>query len=338
MDEVAVEFTQRLLNLNKDARQWPIYEFLKNKFAQFRDTMPLITDLRDESIRPRHWNDIRFEVKEEFNEQSDDFTLEKIFELDLVKHCAFIDELAHSAKKQLKIEKGLSEIKRIWEEDPAANLDISKERSKADNEEFFKVNGTENIIALIEDHSAQLANFKSSPYYKQFNEKIDFWENNIASITETLELLIQVQGKWLYLESIFKGQPDLSKQLAKECAAFLKINGIFKTEMVRINKEQNCYRALIVNVKDFLKTLIELNRGLESIQKQLQQFLEAKRGMFPRFFFLSNEDLLEIIGQAKDPEPINKHIKKIYEGINKLFAISTGKGLQKVYTIQKLIA
>lgn len=45
----------------------------------------------------------------------------------------------------------------------------------------------------------------------------------------------------------------------------MKINGIFKTEMVRINKEQNCYRALIVNVKDFLKTLIELNRGLESI-------------------------------------------------------------------------
>ena len=60
--------------------------------------------------------------------------------------------------------------------------------------------------------------------------------------------------------------------------------------------------------------------------------------MFPRFFFLSNEDLLEIIGQAKDPEPINKHIKKIYECINKLWAISNGKGLQKVYTIQKLIA
>jgi hypothetical protein len=48
--------------------------------------------------------------------------------------------------------------------------------------------------------------------------------------------------------------------------------------MVRINKEQNCYRALIVNVKDFIKILFELNRGLEAIQKELQQFLEAKRG------------------------------------------------------------
>jgi hypothetical protein len=58
-------------------------------------------------MRPRHWNELRFEVKEEFNEQSDEFTLEKIFELDLVKHANFIDELANSAKKQLKIEKGL---------------------------------------------------------------------------------------------------------------------------------------------------------------------------------------------------------------------------------------
>ena len=46
--------------------------------------------------------------------------------------------------------------------------------------------------------------------------------------------------------------------------------------------------------------------------------LAAKRSQFPRFYFLSNEDLLEIIGQAKNPVAINKHIKKIYEGINKI--------------------
>lgn len=108
--------------------------------------------------------------------------------------------------------------------------------------------------------------------------------------------------------------------------------------MIRINKDQNCYRALIVNVKNFISVLLDLNKRLESIQKNLQQYLEAKRTNFPRFFFLSNDDLLEIIGQAKDPTPINKHIKKIYEGINELEATSTGKGANKTWTITKLIA
>jgi dynein heavy chain len=47
----------------------------------------------------------------------------------------------------------------------------------------------------------------------------------------------------------------------------------------------------------------------------LNQFLEAKRGQFPRFYFLSNEDLLEIIGQSKDPKPILQHISKMFEGV-----------------------
>ena len=65
---------------------------------------------------------------------------------------------------------------------------------------------TENLYQVIEDHVVKLTNMKSSPYYKQFDDKIDFWENSIAQITETLEQLIAVQGKWSYLESIFLGQ------------------------------------------------------------------------------------------------------------------------------------
>jgi len=65
------------------------------------------------------------------------------------------------------------------------------------------------------------------------------------------------------LESIFKGQPDLAKQLGRENAAFNAIDTKFRLESKRIYNEQNCYRALIVNVKDFIKTLSEMNKGLE---------------------------------------------------------------------------
>jgi dynein heavy chain len=64
--------------------------------------------------------------------------------------------------------------------------------------------------------------------------------------------------------------------------------------------------------------------------------LEGKRGQFPRFYFLSNDDLLEIIGQAKDPEPIQKHIKKIFEGTHELGITTTGRGQNKTHEISQL--
>jgi dynein heavy chain len=211
MEEVGYDYKRKLQSMNKEVKQWQVFDYLKSKVQLFIDMMGLLPDLLHESIRERHWNDIRFEVKEEFNQHSDEFNLEKVFELELNKHASMIGELADHARKQLKIEQSLNEIKFLWEESPDTNLDIKQERSRADNEDFFKVVSTENIFAVIEEHTQALSQHKSSPYYKQFDEKIDLWDTNIANITETLEMLIQVQSKWMYLESIFKGQPDLAK-------------------------------------------------------------------------------------------------------------------------------
>jgi len=206
MDDRAVEFQEKIKSFEKEVRQWGVYEYLKNKIDQFRTAMPLISDLRDEAMRERHWKELKFEVKEEFDEDSNDFTLEKIFELGLNNHGEKVSELADNARKELKIEVQLEEIRRMWEDDPMTDLDIKQLKSKANNEEYFKIMSTDNMYQVIEDHVVKLSNMKSSPYYKQFDDKIDTWENNIAQITETLELLLAVQGKWSYLESIFRGQ------------------------------------------------------------------------------------------------------------------------------------
>jgi dynein heavy chain len=95
-------------------------------------------------------------------------------------------------------------------------------------------------MELIEDHGQKLGTAKSSPFYKEFDTDIDYWESTISQITVTLEILIAVQSKWKYLESIFKGQPDISKQLPNEDSIFKRNNQIFKTEMERIAKVRNC--------------------------------------------------------------------------------------------------
>jgi len=81
MDDQAFAYYEKIMELPKDVRVWQIFDYMKLKLNLFRDTFPLITELKDESIRKRHWDTLRLEVKEEFIETADDFTLEKVFDL-----------------------------------------------------------------------------------------------------------------------------------------------------------------------------------------------------------------------------------------------------------------
>lgn len=69
---------------------------------------------------------------------------------------------------------------------------------------------------------------------------------------------------------------------------------------------------------------------MESIQRALEQYLETKRHVFPRFYFISNDDLLEILGNSKKPEMVQPHFKKCFDNINKIYIV---KNVSRYYCI-----
>lgn len=116
----------------------------------------------------------------------------------------------------------------------------------------------------------------------------------------------------MYLENIFIGSEDIRKQLPQESQMFDGVHNTFLKLMKQLAAVSNCIRAC--TTPGVLETFQDMDMKLERIQKSLENYLENKRQQFPRFYFLSSDDLLEILGQAKDPMNVQSHLKKCFEG------------------------
>lgn len=71
-------------------------------------------------------------------------------------------------------------------------------------------------------------------------------------------------------------------------------------------------------IPDLLEILKLSLKWIDEIQKGLENHLEIKRLEFPRFFFLSNDDLINILAESRDPLLVQPHMRKCFEGIDEL--------------------
>ena len=86
--------------------------------------------------------------------------------------------------------------------------------------------------------------------------------------------------------------------------------------MKKVNKSP--FVLDILNIAGVQKNFERLADLLTKIQKALGEYLEKERSSFPRFYFVGDEDLLEIIGNSKDIRRVMKHLKKMFAGISTL--------------------
>lgn len=131
-----------------------------------------------------------------------------------------------------------------------------------------------------------------------------------------MDVWLDVQRKWVYLEGVFSGSADIKALLPTEFARFKSID----TDFVGIMKRAASRPKIIdvVNQEGLLKTLTRLSEMLTKVQKALSDYLEKQRSSCPRFYFVGDEDLLEMIGNARDPATVQRHLNKMFAGIASL--------------------
>ena len=95
------------------------------------------------------------------------------------------------------------------------------------------------------------------------------------------------------------------KQLPKESSDFDLINLMWRDVTRGVAEDPNCLVAC--HTTGILKMLQGMSEELEVIERALEQYLETKRQFFPRFYFISNDILLEILGCSKNPPEVGRY-------------------------------
>uniref|UniRef100_A0A4W3HQF7 Dynein heavy chain 9, axonemal n=1 Tax=Callorhinchus milii TaxID=7868 RepID=A0A4W3HQF7_CALMI len=175
----------------------------------------------------------------------------------------------------------------------------------------------EDLIETLEDNQVQLQNLMSSKYIAFFLEEVSSWQKKLSTADSVISVWFEVQRTWSHLESIFIGSEDIRAQLPEVSRRFLgSIDMDFKELASDAEKTPNVVEA--TNKWGLYEKLEDSQRRLALCEKALAEYLDTKRLAFPRFYFISSADLLDILSNGTSPHLVSHHLSKLFDNMTKM--------------------
>ena len=294
---------------------------LKGMVEEYRAMYVTIVDLRNPALKTRHWDKVQDTIGKTISRE-ENFTLGKLIEMRVFDFKEEINNISGQAGSESALEEMLTRIVKLWNE---AEFVVAPYR---DYKDVFILGSVEDIQTLLEDSLVTIATIKGSRFIGPIKTEVDKWDKQINLFAESLDAWLTCQRNWLYLESIFSA-PDIQRQLPDEARIFSQVDRSWKDTMRKVARNPNAIKS--GTMPGLLELMQQNNVLLDQIQKCLEDYLESKRLLFPRFYFLSNDELLEILSQTRNPQAVQPHLSKCFDAIKSLeFSSNDSKSIDIV--------
>ena len=281
---------------------------LIGSIREFLAHLPVVECLCSDALQPRHWERISQLVSDLWSDGEDhvldphETTLGTLLDLGVDRLILALEDIHQIATKEHELDVALSSMIRKW---ATLSLELG-ERSGT----FILVTADE-IADTLDDHLAKTAIMRSSPHIHAIEFACLEWQLQLRGAVNILDMWLKVQRDWMRLEPIFQFN-DIKEQLPREARSFKWVDNFFRSIMGTAAKEQ--LFMSVAKHPGLLKNLKTCGEHLDRIQKNLDAYLEQKRARFPRFYFISDDQLIDILCQHKEPRHMQVHFQKIFEG------------------------
>ena len=213
--------------------------------------------------------------------------------------------MVEAATKELKIEKKLQAIEEVW---TSLTLDYVPHKES----DVLVVHASDEVVEFLEAHQMELQTMIGMGRFVDYvRGRVMRWQQNLGNVEVVLKDWISVTRAWASLESIFLGSADIRSQLPDDTKRFEGIDQAFKDLMKEAVDAPNVVEACTKDGRE--EPLKEMAANLELCQKSLIAYLDMKKKIVPRFYFVSNVALLDILSNGNNPPKILPYVGDCYD-------------------------
>ena len=301
---------KKIARLRKDLAEQPglidkVLNPLSEQIDNFKVYLPLISKLRHPGIKTQHWEKISNIVGFNVNPSTTEVNLQGFIDLHLERWSDQISEIASIAAQEYNIESTLDQM------DTELQQLMVQTKEFRDTKQYILI-GIDDLISVIEDQLVTTQTLLTSPYIAPVKARALEHLQFLRHSHDTMDAWVECQRGWLYLQPIFTGT-SIQQKLHKEARDWNFVDSTWSTIMQSTHQYPSFLDVLHRN--GLYENLVDCNKYLDSITTGLNAYLESKRLGFPRFFFLSNDELIAILSHTKDFSIVTKSLNKLFEYI-----------------------
>ncbi|CAD2218708.1 Dynein heavy chain, N-terminal region 2/Hydrolytic ATP binding site of dynein motor region/AAA domain (dynein-related subfamily)/Dynein heavy chain AAA lid domain/P-loop containing dynein motor region/AAA+ lid domain/P-loop containing dynein motor region D4/Microtubule-binding stalk of dynein motor/ATP-binding dynein motor region containing protein, putative [Angomonas deanei] len=333
-----------------------VVPMLKSNVEEWRELTPVLQAITNPKLKSDHTakiSQIVGEVEVEdgtaktMAEWGSQLTVGMLLDNNVIQYREELIGVSAAAIEEDKLQQQIDKVSAQWTGGgPKPPMEFQFHNHKDVKDSYTLVGASvEDTLALLDDTLISISTIASSKFCQGLlKAQVERWDSRLKYMQETLDLWVELQRQWIYLENIFSSS-EIRSQWKDDAKRFEKVDRFFRDLMRKAHDQPTAYRALLINAPSFdsgesadasksLKKDLDGNiKELEKVLYSLEKKLEEKRRAFPRFYFLSNDDLLDILAKVKTPELMMPHMLKMFDGIKSL-AFADGNDITHLISME----
>eukprot|EP00667_Euglena_gracilis_P000018 EG_transcript_18 len=316
MSQQVLQYNKTVTQLTRTLTANPVVPLLRVRVEEFKLLVPVLQCLRNPNLQKHHLQAIDEVVGRDLSHEAD-CTVDTLLQLRVADLKDEIQRVSNTATQEASLEELLRKVQNSWVGGAAvkpAELIVTPYK---DQKDVFVLGTVDDVFSLLDDSLVTVTTILTSRFCTgALRTRTEKWEEELHTITAVLEQWLTCQRQWMYLEAVFT-QTEIARQWPQDAKIFSAVDREWKDLMKRVYENPSVYRVVLGNAQlaDRFKAF---NTQLEAVHRSLERRLEEKRQAFPRFYFLSNDEVLEVLAQIKHPAAVQPHLIKCFDNIKAL--------------------